>query len=154
MDGKGETEVDLIVVVQRDHRAIEALMARVEGTDGGASRDQFFAELVQKLEVHETAEAEIVHALVGDLGAEDLAGDLLMEEGMARHALANLDASAPDFSQRFASFKEDVLTHARHEEREEHPSLRARASRDVLVRMGERFEAASETSLRGASNGH
>jgi hemerythrin HHE cation binding domain-containing protein len=142
MDESAET-VDLIMVVQRDHREIEGLLDAVERADDGA-RPALFRDVVRKLESHEAAEADIVHALMRDLGAADIADDLLEEEKFAKQSLARLDASSPDFPREFKSFKEDVLTHARHEEREEHPSIRARASHDVLVRMGERFEAASD----------
>ena len=141
MDERAEA-VDLIMLVQRDHRAIEGLLDAVERADDG-SRAALFSDVVRKLESHEAAEADIVHALMRDIGAADIADDLLEEEKFAKQSLARLDSSSPDFSREFKSFKEDVLTHARHEEREEHPTIRARASHDVLVRMGERFEAAS-----------
>ncbi len=142
MDESAEA-VDLITLVQRDHREIEQMLDEVERADD-ASRAELYGDVVQKLESHEAAEADIVHALLSDLGAPDIADDLLEEEKFAKQALARLDATSPDFIRQFKSFKEDVLTHARHEEREEHPTIQARASRDVLVRMGERFEAASD----------
>jgi len=142
MDESAET-ADLIALVQRDHRHIEQLLDEGERA-GDETRETRFGEVVQKLDAHEAAEADIVHALLRDLGAPDIADDLLEEEKFAKQALARLDVSSPDFASQFKSFKEDVLTHARHEEREEHPSIRARASHDVLVRMGERFEAASD----------
>jgi len=148
MDQSAETE-DLITLVERDHRAIEQMLDQVEGADDG-SRAALFGEVVQKLDAHEAAEADIVHALLRDLGAPDIADDLVEEEKLAKQALARLDASSADFPRQFHSFKEDVLIHARHEEREEHPSIRARASHDVLVRIGERFEAASGASTSTA----
>ena len=149
MDESAET-ADLISLVQRDHRVIEQLLDEVERADDG-TRETLFAEVVQKLDEHEAAEADIVHALLRDLGAPDIADDLLEEEKFAKQALARLDAASPDFVRQFKSFKEDVLTHARHEEREEHPSIQARASHDVLVRMGERFEAASDARTSTAN---
>jgi len=142
MDESAET-ADLITLVERDHRYIEQMLDEVERA-GEGTRAALFGEVVQKLDAHEAAEADIVHALLRDLGAPDIADDLLEEEKFAKQALARLDPSAPDFARQFMSFKEDVLTHARHEEREEHPSIRARASHDVLVRMGERFLATSD----------
>ena len=142
MDESAEA-VDLITLVQREHREIEALLDEIERADGGARR-ALFDNVVQKLEAHEAAEADIVHALMRDLGAPDIADDLIEEEKLAKQTLSRLDTSSPDFTREFKSFKEDVLIHASHEEREEHPSIRARASHDVLVRMGERFEAASD----------
>jgi len=142
MDESAEA-VDLITLVQREHREIEGLLDAVEHADT-AARQARFSDVVQKLEAHEAAEADIVHALMRDLGAPDIADDLLEEEKLAKQALSRLDASSSDFIQEFSSFKEDVLSHAHHEEREEHPSIRARASHDILVRLGERFEAASD----------
>ena len=76
--------VDLITLVQRDHREIEGLLDQVERADDGA-RTTLFSDVVQKLEAHEAAEADIVHALMRDLGAPDIADDLVEEEKLAKH---------------------------------------------------------------------
>ena len=101
--------VDLITLVQRDHREIEGLLDQVERADDGA-RTTLFSDVVQKLEAHEAAEADIVHALMRDLGAPDIADDLVEEEKLAKHVLSRLDPSSPDFTRQFKAFKEDVLT--------------------------------------------
>jgi len=140
--------VGVIAAVQRDHREIEQLFATVESTRGDARREAF-EDLVRKLAVHETAEEEVVHPLAKDVGADDVAQDVLAEEDEAKTALSNLDGmdvTSADFGSQLEQFKSEVIAHATHEEREEHPRIMANTEPEKLEKLERVFEMAEKTA--------
>jgi hemerythrin superfamily protein len=135
-------DADVVSVVQRDHREIEQMMARVESS-ADSERQDAFEDLVRKLAIHETAEEEVVHPLLRD--ATDVVDPILSEEDAAKRRLSDLEGvnvSSGTFIEQFKMLKSDVLAHAQHEEREEHPRLRAEQSPEKLERLGRMFETA------------
>ncbi|HYL52668.1 MAG TPA: hemerythrin domain-containing protein [Acidimicrobiia bacterium] len=140
--------IGVVGLVQRDHRQIEQMLSKVEQATGNA-RQEAFEELVRKLAVHETAEEEVVHPLAREAGADDVADDVLREEDTAKKALAALDGmdvTSPDFDARFARIKQDVMAHAQHEEREEHPRILQSEPREKLERLASTFELAEKAA--------
>ena len=136
-------DADVVSVVQRDHREIEQMMARVESSTDGERQDAF-EDLVRKLAIHETAEEEVVHPLLRG-SATDVVDPILSEEDAAKRRLSDLEGvnvSSGTFMERFKMLKSDVLAHAQHEEREEHPRLRAQETPEKLQRAGQMFETA------------
>jgi hemerythrin superfamily protein len=134
---------DVVSVVQRDHREIEQMMARVESSIDGERQDAF-EELVRKLAIHETAEEEGVHPLLRD-SATDVVDPILSEEDAAKRRLSDLEGvnvSSGAFMEQFKLLKSDVLAHAQHEEQQEHPRLRAEESPEKLEQLGKMFETA------------
>jgi hypothetical protein len=139
---------DVVNLVQRDHREIEQMLDSVTRS-AGDERKEVVERLIRKLAVHETAEEEVVHPLLKEAGADAVANGVLHEESEAKKALARLDGldvTEPAFAATFVSIKQDVLAHAQHEEREEHPVLRARFDADRLQRLGSRFALAEKTA--------
>jgi hemerythrin superfamily protein len=139
---------DVLTEVQRDHREIEQMIQQVD-IARGESRQRTFEELVRKLAVHETAEEEVVHPLAKKVGAESVADEILNEESQAKTALSKLDGidvSTPDFDAAFQKIKSDVLAHAQHEEREEHPKIAASTPPEELERLGKVFAVAERTA--------
>ncbi|HET9730286.1 MAG TPA: hemerythrin domain-containing protein [Acidimicrobiia bacterium] len=149
MSTTSDGAMDLISCVQRDHREIEQMLGRVERANG-SERERAFRELTHELEAHEGAEQQVVHPLLGETGDEDEMDEFLDEEQSAKSVLTTLDVSAPNFDEEFAHFKQDVLTHAQHEEQEEHPRIEESESPEELERMGQRFEEMS-ARLKGSS---
>jgi hemerythrin superfamily protein len=140
--------VGVVATIQRDHRQIEAMIDDVERSTGGVKQDAF-EELVRKLAVHETAEEMVVHPLMKDAGAGDVADQVLREEDHAKKVLAEvdgMDVTSPEFDAKFREIKREVLAHAEHEEREEHPALMRNESREHLERLATVFEAAERTA--------
>jgi hemerythrin superfamily protein len=139
---------DVLAAVRRDHRQIGELISQVESASGEQKQTAFEA-LVRKLAVHETAEEEVVHPLGRMAGADDVVRERLEEEGHAKRALSDLDGmsvDSPEFEQRFAQIKAEVLDHARHEEDEEHPRIAAAESPEKLQRLAGVFEVAEATA--------
>jgi len=51
-----------------------------------------------------------------------------------------VDVDSDEFARMFSDLKRDVLAHAQHEEREEHPDLMRNTPAAELERRGEMFE--------------
>ena len=138
----------VVAAVQREHREIERLLDEVESSTG-PSRRAAFDRLVDKMQAHETAEEQVVHPLAKDEGNSRTVAALLEEEQSASHALERLEGMDPDsdeFVEGFRQLKQDVLSHARQEEREEHPQLIEDTSPDELERRAELFERAERNA--------
>jgi hypothetical protein len=148
MSATTDEHVDVVTLVQRDHREIEALLARTEATAGRERRDTFEA-LIRKLAVHETAEEEVVHPVLQEIGDRDAAETILHEEDTAKKALAALDGAdvtSPAFLAEFHTIRDKVLAHAQREERDEHPRLLQHETPEKLERLGRLFLMAERTA--------
>lgn len=139
---------DIIELIQADHTEVRELMARIETADV-EQREELFRTLVAELARHEAAEEAIVHPTLRDEtpGGEVVAKSVLEEESQAEKLLArmeDMDPSSDEFVNAFASLRDDVLAHAEHEEREEHPQLRESLSEGRLKEMAEGWEQLKE----------
>lgn len=137
-------KTDVIDEVLKDHEEIKGLFTAVEQTSGDGRRDAF-EDLVKKLAVHETAEQEVVHPLARKADAATMVEQRLMEEKDGERALTDLQRMGPDdpaFQALFDQLKADVLTHAEHEETEEHPRIRAEIEPDRLQKLAPVYRAA------------
>jgi hypothetical protein len=133
-----KTVIDLLM---EQHAQIEELFQVVE-TATGEARQTAFEELTKLLQIHEAAEAELVHPLAAqdpDSG-DEVVNARLDEEDEAKDLLAGLVKAGPDA----ASFDADlqllrtaVLEHATREQRYEFGRLRASHPHDFLVRLAE-----------------
>jgi len=140
--------IGVIATVRRDHREIEQMMTAVESASGRERQDAF-EDLVRKLAVHETAEEEVVHPLAKRVGAADVADSVMNEEDTAKKALAALDGmdtESMEFASKFQTIKADVLAHAQHEEREEHPRIMENEAPEKLEKLAKTFELAEKTA--------
>lgn len=132
---------DILDLIQEEHVRIRRLFAEVNEA-AADERDDLFRHLVAELASHEAAEEAVVHPTLRDdvPGGEAEANSLLSEESAAEDLLADieeLNPSTTDFVSRFQQLERAVLTHANHEEAEEHPRLRehvdAERRRDMAV---------------------
>ncbi|WP_433271901.1 hemerythrin domain-containing protein [Actinosynnema sp. CS-041913] len=138
-------EEDVIALLVRQHEEIRELFAEVE-TAHGTERTDAFRRLVRLLAVHETAEEEVIHpaARKGD-GGDAIVDARVAEEHRAKELLSTLDEIGPEaegFDTLLRELRDDVLAHARHEEREEFPRLRAEYDGDRLRALAKAVRAA------------
>lgn len=132
---------DVIELIQADHSEVRQLLARIE-TAPPESRGELFDELVQDLARHEASEEAIVHPTLRDeaTSGRGVAEEVLEEESQAESMLARMEKMDPagsEFLASFRSLRDDVLAHADHEERDEHPRLREALSKDRLREMAD-----------------
>jgi hemerythrin superfamily protein len=136
--------LDVVELLERQHREIKGLFSKVEMSIGDQRR-QAFERLVHLLAVHETAEEEVVHPAAREAGVDEVVQARLQEEHDAKELLQQLDKLGPDaehFPEAFRQLRQDVTEHAEHEERDEFPALRARHDRERLKAMAAAVRAA------------
>ena len=137
-------ERDIVAVIQEDHAEFRRLFSDLESVPPG-EREELFRYTVERLAGHEAAEEAIVHKVLRDDVADGgrLAQEVLDEESSAEDLLAtmeNMDPTSSEFMIALGNLKRDVLAHAEHEEREEHPKLRQQIDADRRADMGKRFQ--------------
>jgi hemerythrin superfamily protein len=139
------TERNVIDEIRQDHRAIEQLLSRVADRNG-QDRAGAFDELARYIGKHEAAEQAVVHPETNKIDS-GVARGRETEESEADQMLArlrSLDVQSQEFDDRFAEFRNAVLTHAQHEEREEHPDLERDVDPERLVQMAAEFVQAEK----------
>lgn len=150
MSDTGTQRPDVIEEVLADHQQIKWYLDQVD-SESGDRKAQAFGQLAQYLAMHESAEQAVVHPQMERLD-DDVAEGRLEEESKGDQMLAQLKSLGvddPAFDGLFAKFKEAVLRHAEHEEREEHPRLRAEVDDARLAELGGEFRSAEQNAAIG-----
>ncbi|MFJ5228498.1 hemerythrin domain-containing protein [Kitasatospora sp. NPDC088391] len=135
---------DVVDVLLVQHERIRWLFGQVR-TAHGAERKEAFDRLRMLLAVHETGEELVVRPAAKKAAGEPEAAARNAEEAEANRALLELerlDVDSPEFDARLVAFQQAVEEHARHEETEEFPALRAAYDTDRRRAMGRRLLAA------------
>lgn len=135
---------DVIDLIQADHQEFRTLFDSID-TIPPDQREDLFRTLVAELARHEAAEEALVHrALRDDVpDGESVAEQVLEEESGAERLLADMekmDPTSSDFLDAFIRLRDDVIGHADHEEREEHPRLREQLDEQQLRDMADKWE--------------
>lgn len=130
---------DVIDLLVRQHAEIRDLFL-VVALATGTQRRRAFDRLARLLAVHESAEEQIVHPLARHklAGGEEIVRDRLAEEHTAKALLAeleNMDTEDPRFPGVLEQLRDEVLTHARAEERYEFVRLREKFSESERRRL-------------------
>ncbi|HEX2029208.1 MAG TPA: hemerythrin domain-containing protein [Nitriliruptorales bacterium] len=141
---------DIVDAILEDHDVVRQLFAQLEETPP-EERGDLFERIVYELARHEAAEESIVHPTLRDevTGGEAVAAEVLEEESEAEQLMADMEGMAPtgeEFLQAFRRLRDDVLEHAEHEERDEHPRLRQELSQQRLQEMAEGFAELKENA--------
>lgn len=137
---------DVVDLLLAQHAQIEELFHQVVAAPGPQRREHF-EKLVRLLAVHETAEEEVVHPVARrniDAG-EDVIEARLAEEREAKELLAALyeqGVEAPDFAERLLALRDEVLQHAKREERYEFYHLRQHLDAESGRRLAAAVRAA------------
>ena len=136
---------DVIDLLLQDHEEFRSLFEQLEQADPD-QREDLFHYTVARLASHEAAEEAIVHLTVRDdvPGGDSIAEAVLAEEADAEQLLAEMvemDQTSQEFDDALSRLRDEVLSHADHEEREEFPALRAHVDEDTRREMGRTFQA-------------
>jgi hemerythrin superfamily protein len=140
---------DILELLLEDHEDFRGLFDELDRTEP-EQRDELFRYTVARLASHEAAEEAVVHSTVRDEvpGGREVAEARLEEEAEAERLLAqmsDMDATSEEFSEALVQLREEVLSHAEHEERDEFPKLREHLDADRRRDMGRIFETLRET---------
>jgi hemerythrin-like domain-containing protein len=133
-----------IVMLQGDHRNVEALFARIQGTDDG-ERSEFVKQLLSSLRVHMELEENHVYPLLAKNVDADLAEEAEVEHQLARDGLAQLEELTPDepgFDGALAMVMAGIEHHVTEEESEAFPRLASELGADRLTELAQRLMSA------------
>ncbi len=134
---------DMIEILLEQHQRIRELFGQVKGAEG-ERKQRAFDELRALLAVHETAEEMVLRPVSSKDAGSEIAGARNEEEREAARTLTVLemmDVSSAEFDRDFAAFERAVLDHARREEKDEFPLVRARENPGALLAMGRTLRA-------------
>ncbi|GLE54304.1 hemerythrin domain-containing protein [Mycobacterium montefiorense] len=131
---------DVVDFLSGQHEQIKSLFAKTLSASGEA-REKGFIDLRRLLAVHETIEEEIVHprAKRKIANGEAVVGQRLEEEHEAKvvlQKLEKLDVDSDDFTRLLTELRDDVLAHAKQEEKDEFARLGKELSDHELESMG------------------
>jgi hemerythrin-like domain-containing protein len=138
-----------IVMLQADHRRVEALFARIQATDSG-ERSELVKELLSSLRVHMELEENHVYPLVGKQVDADLAEEAEVEHQLARDGLAQLEELTPDepgFDGALVMVEAGIEHHVTEEESEAFPRLAAELGPDRLAELAQQLMSARSELL-------
>jgi hemerythrin superfamily protein len=138
-----DDHTDILDLLLDDHQEFRQLFDELDQTEP-AQRQELFRYVVARLASHEAAEEAVVHPTVRDdvPGGQEIAEARLAEEAEAEQLLADmddLDPTSQEFADALGRLRDEVLTHAEHEEREEFPRLRSHVDAERRREMGEIF---------------
>ncbi len=151
-------QIDVIDLLERDHRLIDALAEQLEASDDPAEISRLFLSIVEELTAHEAAEQEVVFpAFRASLEA---ANDTTLAHRMGEHEelndlLAEMRSLAPHgfgFTKRGSALLLDVKAHFMIEEETVFARMRAALSAEDLAELGKQALAVKLQSASGLSH--
>jgi len=143
-----------IVMLQADHRRVEALFASIQGTDDG-ERSEFVKQLLSSLRVHMELEENHVYPLLAHKVDADLAEEAEVEHQLARDGLAQLEELTPEepgFDGALAMVMAGIEHHVMEEESEAFPRLASELGPDRLAELAQRLTSARAELLQQAQS--
>jgi hemerythrin superfamily protein len=140
------TGKDTVTFLKSQHERVKDLFEQVFATRGTA-RERAFFDLRRLMAVHETAEETIVHPAARRIlpDGDDEVTMRLREENEAKKALTELetlDVNSAEFEMKLSALRNNVLEHAKREEREELDRMGSLMDPKRLERMGRAIEIA------------
>jgi hemerythrin-like domain-containing protein len=137
--------IDAITLLETDHRRLEELLKRGEGTTERAVKERkaLLDTIAAELTLHETIEERVLYPALKE---HPEARDIVLE-GFQEHHVADLimkelyDTAVSDeqWGAKFKVFKENIEHHIKEEEGPMFRTARGVMSRDQLVAMGTRM---------------
>ena len=121
-----------------EHEAVLALFDKMLATDDGQAKKRalMLMQLGHALDKHAYAEEHVVYPCLRESNDDSVAALLETEHGEVKtylHRLSNMPKDSPEWIGLVAEFRDSVAAHARMEEEEVFPQLRARID-DALDR--------------------
>jgi len=130
-----------IMMLQADHRRVEALFARIRATDNG-ERAELVNQLLMALRVHMELEEGHVYPLLEREVDPDLAEEAAVEHQLARDGLAQLEELTPDepgFDAALTMVMAGIEHHVTEEESEAFPRLASQLGADRLTELAQQL---------------
>ena len=125
--------MDVTKILEHDHRTVEDLIERIEKAEGD-ERLPLIAELKTDLLAHMELEEQVVYPAMAPVTGDEDVQEGNTEHELARKALADVEALAPDepgFGAALDACKAGIEHHVKDEEDEMFPKLRKEGEREL-----------------------
>jgi len=135
-----EAVIDIVTVLETDHRIVERLLEQLATSDPGPDRERDAGRLADSLALHLEFEEREVYPLLAPAD-EELVTEADVEHQLARTALAQVGdlVAAPGFGAAVEMLKAVIGHHVSEEESEAFPELRELCPSDRLEELGLRL---------------
>ena len=134
--------MDPTKLLEADHRIVESLFEQIENAEG-EERSALIQELVTSVRSHMELEEQVVYPAMEPVTGAEPVQEGVTEHELARKALADMIALAPDqpgFGAAFEAVKAGIEHHVEEEEGEVFPQLR-KEGQEALTAMATPFMA-------------
>jgi hemerythrin superfamily protein len=143
------SRTDIVELLLADHHDAEELLGRLESV-ASEERAAYFSTIVIDLVAHEVAEEHVVYPIIRHAaGGEAEAKARIREESAVEVLLVGLqklDATSPEFVEKFTTMREAVLDHAHAEEATTFPILAEFEDDESRIALGGRYRHAKSVA--------
>lgn len=139
--------MDITQVLKQEHDKVNALFMQVKqmGSNGSdvQQKEALFLQIMQELTIHTLGEEQLVYPrLEQDGELKPMAAEARDEHAEAKQMLldiSNMDASSPDWDQKFESLVEAIKHHVEEEENEVFPKMKEKFESAELAAMAQSY---------------
>ena len=145
-------KLDALKLLKQDHEEVKQLFEEFDraGKRAHKSKEKIVRTLIEDLARHSAIEEQIFYPAVRELtGDDDTVFEALEEHHVVKWTLSELDGMDPQderFDAKVTVLKENVLHHAKEEEREMFPKIRKALTPSELRTLGEEMEKAKRAA--------
>jgi hemerythrin superfamily protein len=147
-----KSQPDGLRMLKQDHNEVEELFRKFDraGDKAYKTKAKIVRQIIEDLSKHAAIEEQIFYPAVRELVGDDAeVFEALEEHHIVKWMLSELDGMDPQderFDAKVTILKENVLHHAKEEEREMFPQVRKALSPADLRDLGERMEKAKKVA--------
>ncbi|MDP8955727.1 MAG: hemerythrin domain-containing protein [Actinomycetota bacterium] len=142
------TSLDAVALLKNDHRTVEGLFNKFEATRDARAKGRIRDDLVKELSIHAAIEEELLYPAADERARQKgLVLESLEEHHLVKVLLAEIDGMNPEderFEAKVHVLMENVMHHAKEEEKDLLPKVRQVLSRSELIELGEQMEQAKK----------
>eukprot|EP01030_Chromulinospumella_sphaerica_P031993 gene31993-32683_t len=112
--------LDAIALLKADHRKVEELFEKFEGTTGKAAKQKIAEQICLELKIHTLLEEEIFYPACEGKIEEDLLKEAYVEHDGAKVLIAEIEAGGPDddyYDAKVKVLSEQIEHHVEEEEK-------------------------------------
>jgi len=147
--GSGGTSMDVVDILTTDHQEMVSLIAQIESTSDPGQRRDLADTVIAEVMRHAVAEEMFVYPAVEEHvpnGTKEVEHDKNEHDEIVRlmKQVEDVDAADPEFMELIRELEAKLRHHAKDEESEQFPQLRAHIPAEKLVDLGEKVENAKK----------
>ena len=145
----GGTSTDVVDILTTDHREMVALIGQIESTADPGRRRDLADTVIAEVMRHAVAEEMFVYPAVEEHvpnGTKEVEHDKKEHDEIVRlmKQVEDVDAADPEFMELIRELEAKLRHHAKDEESEQFPQLRAHIPAEKLVDLGEKVQNAKK----------